>query len=169
MYEFFLRFLESPDFQPSIGKKVIDQKFVLQLLELFDSEVRNELMVSWCVCVCVCGHSSIMLYWLLKFLGVYARFTIPVSERNKENNCKNMADSYHPLYLAAAKDVYFAPDIIFYLSLSGPSRAGLPQDSAAQNLRQVPRAESVHQETDQQLLLEVSTCLFWYFLVFFLF
>ena len=55
MYEFFLRFLESPDFQPSIGlnvfcratiadpysfagKKVIDQKFVLQLLELFDSE-----------------------------------------------------------------------------------------------------------------------------------
>ena len=72
-------------------------------------------------------------------------------------------------YLAAAKDVYFAPDIIFYLSLSGPSRAGLPQDSAAQNLRQVPRAESVHQETDQQLLLEVSTCLFWYFLVFFLF
>ena len=39
VYEFFLRFLESPDFQPSIGKKVIDQKFVLQLLELFDSEV----------------------------------------------------------------------------------------------------------------------------------
>jgi len=36
VYEFFLRFLESPDFQPSIGKKVIDQKFVLQLLELFD-------------------------------------------------------------------------------------------------------------------------------------
>lgn len=31
MYEFFLRFLESPDFQPSIGKKVIDQKFVLQV------------------------------------------------------------------------------------------------------------------------------------------
>ena len=30
--------MESPDFQPSIGKKVIDQKFVLQLLELFDSE-----------------------------------------------------------------------------------------------------------------------------------
>ena len=42
VYEFFLRFLESPDFQPSIGKKVIDQKFVLQLLELFDSEVRQQ-------------------------------------------------------------------------------------------------------------------------------
>jgi serine/threonine-protein phosphatase 2A regulatory subunit B' len=42
VYEFFLRFLESPDFQPSIGKKVIDQKFVLQLLELFDSEDPRE-------------------------------------------------------------------------------------------------------------------------------
>ncbi|KAA0188520.1 hypothetical protein HAZT_HAZT010041 [Hyalella azteca] len=31
VYEFFLRFLESPDFQPAIGKKVIDQKFVLQV------------------------------------------------------------------------------------------------------------------------------------------
>lgn len=42
VYEFFLRFLESHDFQPSIGKKVIDQKFVLQLLELFDSEDPRE-------------------------------------------------------------------------------------------------------------------------------
>merc|ERR1712029_746694 len=42
VYEFFLRFLESPDFQPSIGKKVIDQKFVLQLLELIDSEDPRE-------------------------------------------------------------------------------------------------------------------------------
>ncbi|PRD23598.1 UNVERIFIED_CONTAM: Ppp2r5a [Trichonephila clavipes] len=42
VYEFFLRFLESPDFQPVIGKKVIDQKFVLQLLELFDSEDPRE-------------------------------------------------------------------------------------------------------------------------------
>jgi len=42
VYEFFLRFLESPDFQPSIGKKVIDQKFVLSLLELFDSEDPRE-------------------------------------------------------------------------------------------------------------------------------
>lgn len=28
VYEFFLRFLESPDFQPSLGKKYIDQRFV---------------------------------------------------------------------------------------------------------------------------------------------
>ncbi|KAG0714286.1 Serine/threonine-protein phosphatase 2A regulatory subunit alpha isoform [Chionoecetes opilio] len=33
VYEFFLRFLESPDFQPAIGKRVIDQKFVLQVRE----------------------------------------------------------------------------------------------------------------------------------------
>jgi len=42
VYEFFLRFLEAADFQPSIGKKYIDQKFVLQLLELFDSEDPRE-------------------------------------------------------------------------------------------------------------------------------
>lgn len=42
VYEFFLRFLESQEFQPQIGKKVIDQKFVLQLLELFDSEDPRE-------------------------------------------------------------------------------------------------------------------------------
>ncbi|KAH0946424.1 hypothetical protein HN011_002679 [Eciton burchellii] len=42
VYEVFLRFLESSDFQPAIGKKVIDQKFVLQLLDLFDSEDPRE-------------------------------------------------------------------------------------------------------------------------------
>ncbi|XP_060034384.1 serine/threonine-protein phosphatase 2A 56 kDa regulatory subunit alpha isoform isoform X4 [Erinaceus europaeus] len=35
-------FLESPDFQPSIAKRFIDQKFVQQLLELFDSEDPRE-------------------------------------------------------------------------------------------------------------------------------
>lgn len=31
VYEVFLRFLESQDFQATIGKRVIDQKFVLQV------------------------------------------------------------------------------------------------------------------------------------------
>lgn len=42
VYELFLRFLESPDFQASIGKKYIDQRFVLNLLDLFDSEDPRE-------------------------------------------------------------------------------------------------------------------------------
>uniref|UniRef100_A0A8C2KUT6 Serine/threonine protein phosphatase 2A regulatory subunit n=1 Tax=Cyprinus carpio TaxID=7962 RepID=A0A8C2KUT6_CYPCA len=42
VYEFFIRFLESQEFQPSVAKKYIDQKFVLQLLELFDSEDPRE-------------------------------------------------------------------------------------------------------------------------------
>uniref|UniRef100_A0A8C9WZD5 Serine/threonine protein phosphatase 2A regulatory subunit n=1 Tax=Sander lucioperca TaxID=283035 RepID=A0A8C9WZD5_SANLU len=42
VYEFLLRFLESPDFQPNIAKKYIDQKFVMQLLDLFDSEDPRE-------------------------------------------------------------------------------------------------------------------------------
>ncbi|KRX86714.1 Serine/threonine-protein phosphatase 2A 56 kDa regulatory subunit alpha isoform [Trichinella pseudospiralis] len=42
IYEFFLRFLESPDFQPAVGKRYIDQRFVLKLLDLFDSEDPRE-------------------------------------------------------------------------------------------------------------------------------
>lgn len=42
VYEFFLRFLESPDFQPNTGKKYIDQRFVSSVLELFDSEDPRE-------------------------------------------------------------------------------------------------------------------------------
>lgn len=42
VYEFFLRVLESPDFQPALAKRYIDQRFVLQLLDLFDSEDPRE-------------------------------------------------------------------------------------------------------------------------------
>ncbi|AAS52351.2 AEL333Wp [Eremothecium gossypii ATCC 10895] len=38
VYEFFLRFVESPDFNHQIAKQFIDQEFILKLLELFDSE-----------------------------------------------------------------------------------------------------------------------------------
>ncbi|MCO5573880.1 hypothetical protein L7F22_027655 [Adiantum nelumboides] len=42
VYEFFLRFVESPDFNTNVAKRFIDQHFVLQLLELFDSEDPRE-------------------------------------------------------------------------------------------------------------------------------
>jgi len=42
VYEFFLRFVESPDFNTNIAKRYIDQQFVLSLLELFDSEDPRE-------------------------------------------------------------------------------------------------------------------------------
>lgn len=42
VYEFFLRFVESPDFNVHEAKKCIDQKFILHLLELFDSEDPRE-------------------------------------------------------------------------------------------------------------------------------
>ena len=38
----FLKFLETNDFQAQIGKKYIDQAFVDQLLELFDTEDPRE-------------------------------------------------------------------------------------------------------------------------------
>ncbi|KAI9676028.1 MAG: Serine/threonine-protein phosphatase 2A 56 kDa regulatory subunit delta isoform [Caeruleum heppii] len=42
VYEFFLRFIESQDFNTNIAKQYIDHQFVLQLLELFDSEDPRE-------------------------------------------------------------------------------------------------------------------------------
>lgn len=42
VYEFFLRFIESPDFTTNSSKKYIDQHFILQLLDLFDSEDPRE-------------------------------------------------------------------------------------------------------------------------------
>ncbi|KAI9484636.1 protein phosphatase 2A regulatory B subunit [Zychaea mexicana] len=42
VYEFFLRFLESPEFNINYAKKHIDHKFILLLLELFDSEDPRE-------------------------------------------------------------------------------------------------------------------------------
>lgn len=42
VYEFFLRFIESQDFNTNIAKGYIDHSFVLQLLELFDSEDPRE-------------------------------------------------------------------------------------------------------------------------------
>ncbi|VEU19743.1 DEKNAAC100293 [Brettanomyces naardenensis] len=42
VYEFFLRFVESPDFNNTVAKPYIDHQFVLTLLELFDSEDNRE-------------------------------------------------------------------------------------------------------------------------------
>ncbi|KAL7036701.1 hypothetical protein ACKWTF_008903 [Chironomus riparius] len=42
VYELFLRFLESPDFQPNVAKRHIDSQFVLRCLDLFDSEDPRE-------------------------------------------------------------------------------------------------------------------------------
>ncbi|GAM25601.1 hypothetical protein SAMD00019534_087760 [Acytostelium subglobosum LB1] len=42
IYELLLRFIDSPNFNTHIAKAYVDQKFVLQLLELFDSEDPRE-------------------------------------------------------------------------------------------------------------------------------
>uniref|UniRef100_A0A1I7V4R7 Serine/threonine protein phosphatase 2A regulatory subunit n=1 Tax=Caenorhabditis tropicalis TaxID=1561998 RepID=A0A1I7V4R7_9PELO len=42
VYEFFLRFLECPDFQSQVAKKYIDQNFILRLLMIMDSEDPRE-------------------------------------------------------------------------------------------------------------------------------
>ncbi|KAI6648912.1 Protein PP2a_WBT-like [Oopsacas minuta] len=42
VYEFFVKFLEYPDFNPQLAKKYVNQNFVVQLLDLFDSEDPRE-------------------------------------------------------------------------------------------------------------------------------
>lgn len=42
IYEFFLRFVESPDFHHQVAKQYIDHDFILKILELFDSEDPRE-------------------------------------------------------------------------------------------------------------------------------
>lgn len=42
VYEIFLRFIESPDFNMSVAKQYINTKFVSELLDLFDSEDPRE-------------------------------------------------------------------------------------------------------------------------------
>eukprot|EP01111_Echinosteliopsis_oligospora_P012474 TRINITY_DN4266_c0_g1_i2.p1 TRINITY_DN4266_c0_g1~~TRINITY_DN4266_c0_g1_i2.p1 ORF type:complete len:595 (+),score=161.26 TRINITY_DN4266_c0_g1_i2:335-2119(+) len=42
VYELFLRFIDAPDFNTQIAKNFLDQKFVVQLLDLFDSEDPRE-------------------------------------------------------------------------------------------------------------------------------
>lgn len=42
VYEYYLRLLESPDFQPALCKKYCDQKFVMQIMRLFNSEDPRE-------------------------------------------------------------------------------------------------------------------------------
>lgn len=48
VYEFFIRFLESQEFQPSIAKKYIDQKFVLQV-----SQSAGQRSATWPFFLCV--------------------------------------------------------------------------------------------------------------------
>lgn len=42
IYEFFLRFIESPDFAHQVAKHYIDHDFIIRILELFDSEDPRE-------------------------------------------------------------------------------------------------------------------------------
>jgi len=55
VYEFFLRFLESQDFQPTTAKRFIDQSFVLQVQMHFLSLFCFELIfLLYCLVTDVC-------------------------------------------------------------------------------------------------------------------
>lgn len=62
VYEFFLRFLESPDFQPNIAKKYIDQKFVMQVRKkIVNTYTCSPLISLFPYCLILHGHTLQLL------------------------------------------------------------------------------------------------------------
>uniref|UniRef100_A0A7N8Y0C3 Serine/threonine protein phosphatase 2A regulatory subunit n=1 Tax=Mastacembelus armatus TaxID=205130 RepID=A0A7N8Y0C3_9TELE len=89
VYEFLLRFLENPDFQPSIAKRYIDQKFVLQLLELFDSEDPRERDVLKTILHRIYGKFLGLRAFIRKqinniFLRIINGFALPLKAEHKQ-------------------------------------------------------------------------------------
>ncbi|KAK6055095.1 protein phosphatase 2A regulatory B subunit [Cooperia oncophora] len=88
VYELFLRFLESPDFQASIGKKYIDQRFVLNLLDLFDSEDPRERDFLKTVLHRIYGKFLGLRAFIRKqinnmFLSIINGFALPLKQEHK--------------------------------------------------------------------------------------
>uniref|UniRef100_A0AAY5KU67 Serine/threonine protein phosphatase 2A regulatory subunit n=1 Tax=Esox lucius TaxID=8010 RepID=A0AAY5KU67_ESOLU len=84
VYEFFIRFLESQEFQPSIAKKYIDQKFVLQLLELFDKDTTHSAALIRLCFVYETEHFNGVAE-LLEILGsIINGFALPLKAEHKQ-------------------------------------------------------------------------------------
>lgn len=123
VYEFFLRFLESPDFQPNIAKKYIDQKFVMQ--------VRRKRST------CLFRQTTWHHY------GKIIQFN-----KNNNNNkgiFKALWDYACLMWRVFSLTIEASRTIWQWRS----QRARLPQNDSSQDLREVPRPESLHQKTDQ--------------------
>uniref|UniRef100_A0AAR2JVR6 Serine/threonine protein phosphatase 2A regulatory subunit n=1 Tax=Pygocentrus nattereri TaxID=42514 RepID=A0AAR2JVR6_PYGNA len=109
VYEFFIRFLESQEFQPSIAKKYIDQKFVLQLLELFDSEDPRERDCLKTVLHRIYGKFLGLRAFIRKqinniFLGIINGFALPLKAEHKQFLVKVLL----PLHSARSLSLFHA-------------------------------------------------------------
>nr|CDS34302.1 serine:threonine protein phosphatase 2A 56 kDa [Hymenolepis microstoma] len=90
VYEFLLRFVESPEFQPNIAKRYIDQKFVLQLLELFDSEDPRERDLVKTIMHRIYGKFlSLRSYIRRQFSNVFYKF---IYETERHNGTSEMLE-----------------------------------------------------------------------------
>uniref|UniRef100_G1R025 Serine/threonine-protein phosphatase 2A 56 kDa regulatory subunit n=1 Tax=Nomascus leucogenys TaxID=61853 RepID=G1R025_NOMLE len=84
-----LTFLSSPDFQPSVAKRYVDQKFVLMLLELFDSEDPREREYLKTILHRVYGKFLGLRAYIRKqcnhiFLRIINGFALPVKTEHKQ-------------------------------------------------------------------------------------
>uniref|UniRef100_A0AAR2KWB1 Serine/threonine protein phosphatase 2A regulatory subunit n=1 Tax=Pygocentrus nattereri TaxID=42514 RepID=A0AAR2KWB1_PYGNA len=109
VYEFFLRFLESPDFQPSMAKRYVDQKFVLQLLELFDSEDPREREYLKTILHRVYGKLLGLRAYIRKqinniFLSIINGFALPLKSEHKQFLVRVLI----PLHTAKSLSIFHA-------------------------------------------------------------
>ncbi|VEL13045.1 unnamed protein product [Protopolystoma xenopodis] len=78
-----MRAVESSDFQPNIAKRYIDQKFILQLLELFDSEDPRERDLVKTVLHRIYGKVlSLRAYIRKQFNNIFYKFIYETEQHN---------------------------------------------------------------------------------------
>uniref|UniRef100_A0AAY4A6H8 Serine/threonine protein phosphatase 2A regulatory subunit n=1 Tax=Denticeps clupeoides TaxID=299321 RepID=A0AAY4A6H8_9TELE len=109
VYEFFLRFVECPDFQPSVAKRYLDQKFVLQLLELFDTEDPREREYLKTILHRVYGKLLGLRAYIRKqinniFLSIINGFALPLKSEHKQFLVRVLI----PLHTAKSLSVFHA-------------------------------------------------------------
>ena len=80
VYEFFIRFLESQEFQPSIAKKYIDQKFVLQVSIFLSLYVFVfQLITLYLICCrCLLKNLTVTVISTHKQIYIYINLLLPI-------------------------------------------------------------------------------------------
>ena len=80
VYEFFIRFLESQEFQPSIAEKYIDQKFVLQVSIFLSLYVFVFQLIRLYLICCGCLLENLTQWQLYDPVNkyIYINFLLPI-------------------------------------------------------------------------------------------
>ncbi|CAF0758161.1 unnamed protein product [Didymodactylos carnosus] len=168
VYEFFLRFLESLDFQPNIAKKYIDQKFVLQMLELFDSEDPRERDFLKTILHRIYGKFLGLRAFIRKqinniFLSIINGFAVPLKDEHKHFLIKVLVplhkshnlQCFHPqvLFLNELEEILDVIDPQEFKKIIGPLFRQIARSAASSHFQVAERSLAFwHNEYIVQLI-----------------